>query len=762
MIQLLIKIIEKSSENYLTIFLAASFLAFSWNYFFIKKRYWKASNFLLMGILCISYLGGVLDWLYGLGGDSFLESRNFNWKEAYFWIITFVNLFPSLLIASEKIFILLLIESLVLSVFIFWAITKHRVILSVLIIVLFGIGGGIGYHVYNGFQMGQIYISELEKSFDKNPTGFKSTTTNIDLFVYIGESTSSLNMSLYGYPLPTTPNLDLLKNKDGFLYFNNIRSTHTHTSPSLLRAFSVISTKDDGRQVKWGIGRILKSSGIDSNLHSVQPLNGSFASSSRFIFDGINYDLPSNDRYKGNNIKTRYKDHELLDIALGNIGVTFFHSYAGHGNYLDFIDLDKSKKIHSPHINFQGINGIMFSENTDVNLSSIVENYNQAITYIDQNVSYAIENIKKRNKPAVLIYFSDHGESVYTKRGHDSSKFIDEMSTVPMVIYFNEAYQRSYPKIYKQYLQASIDNRTKFLDQITPTILDILRIKVEEKIDIPTLASLEDHPRPYIIERETLSGGSRINFNYDLNNGFTKEKFYGGTPEPTYISILSSKFSGENTICYHRSNSYAKALRASRVANCIEFDLTIDGDDLNVYHPPTYATGFKIEHIFSIAETQKNSLWIDSKNINNPIACNKLATYLVKNYRRVGKIFVEFPSESDSENTELRSCAAKLKAIDVRTSYYVPTHYLAPCSEDPSKNISMCKLLDQHVQKALASGIFTDLSFDFIGYPAMLLIQGAKKLRWNTWAIKTQNFHTFPRKDFDFIIMDTSTDPNTY
>ena len=62
----------------------------------------------------------------------------------------------------------------------------------------------------------------------------------------------------------------------------------------------------------------------------------------------------------------------------------------------------------------------------------------------------------------------------------------------------------------------------------------------------------------------------------------------------------------------------------------------------------------------------------------------------------------------------------------------------------------------------MQSGMFTDLSFDFLGYPAMQKVEGAKKFSWNTWTVKPQDFHKFPRKDFRYIIMDTATDPNTY
>ena len=128
----------------------------------------------------------------------------------------------------------------------------------------------------------------------------------------------------------------------------------------------------------------------------------------------------------------------------------------------------------------------------------------------------------------------------------------------------------------------------------------------------------------------------------------------------------------------------------------------------------------------------------------------------------MGEIFVEFPAESVAWVNELRSCALGMKEMGVRTSYYVPTHWLVPCAQDPVKNKAACASLHADVNTAMHSGIFTDLSFDFLGYPAMQKVEGAKKFSWNTWTVKAQDFRNFPRQDFRFIIMDTSTDPNTY
>jgi hypothetical protein len=759
--EILSKILEKSAANAEIILISAILLAFSWHFLLSRRKYLAALVMLISGLVALGYLGGILAWASGLGGDSFLEANTFDLKEALFWVSTFFSTLSQMLAPINKTALLLLVEATVLSCFFYLILRWRPVVLRGLIFVLAANALYLVYLGYAGFESGRAYIDSVRRQFEKNPSGFK-TTEDIDLFVYIGESTSTLNMSLYGYPLSTTPRLDALhRNNAGFLRFDRIRSTHTHTSPSLLRAFAITSPQEDGRLVRWGIGSVLGQSGLKSHLDSVQPLNGSWASFSRFVFDGLTSDLPPEDQYKGNYAIPKIKDHQLLERSLNRSGVVFFQSYAGHGPYLDHIDTTMSLPVQKPATSFDGAYGSILSEWLSDPQKEAAE-YDQAITYIDRNVAHAIENIQARSKPAALIFFSDHGDAVFARRGHESSNFIDEMSTVPMVLYFNEAYRKKYPETFGQYQKAALQNKTKLLDQISPTILDILHIHSTAPLDVPTLASSSKHPRPYIIERDTVSGPSRIDLEYNVETGFSKTLFFGGTSDPTYISVINETFGEENTICYHRSDSFAKALRAAAVANCLEFDLVVDGDALNVYHPPAAATGFSIEHVFRIAQARKNKLWIDAKNLSDPSSCDKLASYLEVNHVRVGQLLVEFPWDSSRRLIDLQSCGKRLRSISARTSYYVPTHILVPCAESPIANAEACKELDDHVQHAMASGIFSDLSFDFLGYPAMKRIPGADHFKWNTWAIKAKDFHRFPRKSFGFVIMDTTTDPNTY
>jgi glucan phosphoethanolaminetransferase (alkaline phosphatase superfamily) len=740
------------------ILVTIAFFLLCW-FYASHRSYARAVMMFVAGFLSALLYGGLVAWVYGLGGDSFLESRDFNIAEALVWLKSFISSLPYM-VPPLKTMVFILGIALAVTISFAWLLVRYKHAVAMVVVLLIGGHISLAYSAYQGFESSRGYVRSIQALFAEQVWGVNQAE-DVDLILYVGESTSTLNMSLYGYPLKTTPLLDALSAQDaGFLHFYSVLSTHSHTSLSLLRALSLPSPLGTPNQL-WGLGSVLASAGVKANLLSVQPLTGSFATFAKFIFSGMDYDLNAADRYKGNMITPTYKDHDFIPQILGPSGVTVFHSYAGHGNYLDFIDLDSSNEVNRPAIDMSGMVGAGFSS-LDKRMIQDVQDYDRAMTYIDRNVEHVIRGFQLRNKPAVVVYFSDHGDAVFTRRSHDSSKYINEMTTVPFVMFFNAAYRAKYPEVFARYQASAQINEIKFLDQIVPTVMDVLRIESKHPLSIPTMAQIRAHPHPVIMERETLQGPSSLDFRYDEAKGFSELQFAGGTPEPTLTWIINEKYKNERSICYHRANSYAKALRAASVAGCIEFDMVVEGDKLSIYHPPTLATGFEVEHMFQIASHRKNKLWIDSKNLNEPAACHTLQKYLGQNRSRVGEIFVEFPDESVTRVNDLRSCALGMKEMGVRTSYYVPTHWLVPCAQDPIKNKAACRSLHSDLNTAMQSGMFTDLSFDFLGYPAMQKVEGAKKFSWNTWTVKPQDFHKFPRQDFRYIIMDTSKDPNTY
>ncbi len=225
---------------------------------------------------------------------------------------------------------------------------------------------------------------------------------------------------------------------------------------------------------------------------------------------------------------------------------------------------------------------------------------------------------------------------------------------------------------------------------------------------------------------------------------------------------MNERYLTDSSICYHRANSVAKALRAASVVKCIEFDLVVDNGTLSIRHPPSKPTGFQLMHVFDIADFRDNDLWIDSKNIQDPAACEVLAEFLEEHHSRVGVVLVEFPSNATQRHKDLYACSKRIQATGARTSYYVPTDKGLACSADSRRQSTACVELEQALRLAVESGLFTDFSFDFSSYSAMKEIPISSALRWNTWSINLRDFESFPRSRFGFVIVDTSDDPNGY
>jgi hypothetical protein len=700
------------------------------------RRYLSGISFGFSALACFFYLSGFLEWVYGLGGDSFLEVKNNRLSDAVFWTKNFLELLPGMRISGAKVIILLSVLATTLAtVVLLTLILKPRIrkvyasALLVLIFYTFYLG-------YSGFERGRAYAENLEKGFSQHVPSLTGPS-RADLFVYIGESTSTLNMGLYGYILDTTPELQRLADSEpGFFFYRNVRSTDSHTTPSLIRAFSLSSTDKSGVLVRWGLGRVLEQAGM--RIGSIR--------NEKTLTSG-----------KGGS----FNDREILKQALRSSGVVFFHSYAGHWPYSHFIDDAFSSVIDIPRISFEGIFGTRYSGILEGSLKSSREDYDQAIAYIDRNLALAIAEVRARPTPAVFLYFSDHGESVYTKFGHDSSKYIDEMTTVPLIVYFNKAYREEFPEIVKMYDHASRDTRLKLLDQVAPTILELLALRPAIG-DLHAISSPIDHPRPIIMERELIGGRSSIALQYNESDGLPPHRPFGGTLGPTYVSVLTQFDQSGAAICYHRANSLAKALRGASVARCLEVDVVVNGDRLDVTHPPLPATGLVLSDILDIAERREIDLWIDAKNIDKPHNCLILADELTKEIKRLKRILVEFPPTSVGSLAVLSSCISRLRQADVRISYYVSTEPLVECAEDARGNQRSCASIKKALDEVLNFGAFSDISFDIRGLGAIDEIPVAKKIRWNTWAIKPQDFHKIHAERFGFVIIDTSDDPNSY
>ena len=755
--------------------------------FFIKKHWFKASFLYLIGCLWFVFYDFTFGFISNLGVDSFQETKSFDKEEAIFYIKTvFSQIDLSYKLSSYQIKKFFLYN--IISIFIFFLLnlftlkskTKKRnyfnYIFSGIVIcltLLFNFWNSI--NLYN--KNSEIFLNQEAKFNNNPPKTFKTRENN--LLLYIGESSSTMNMGIYGYPRNTTPEIQKWENKDGFMKFNNVFSTHTLTSSSLLEALSIGINDKENRQPIYQRQRVslvdvLNFTNIKTYLYSNHGQTGSYNQTSSIIFKNAKKNFSTDSKYFGNEADFLfYKpwDHEYFEnsINLKEIekknknSLLVFHSYAGHGPYIKNIPPDFRKKVDNF---YKGLNRLAITGN-ERSISNI-ESYDSAIKYTDYSISRALEKIHKSKKPWIFVYFSDHGESVFTNKAHDSSRFLHEMARVPFYIYFNDAAINSNPDLYKKYKKLSKKNIISTLAQLPFTIFDLMGISLENQKEKNLNIASVIEPSPIVI-REISEGTTAIN----LSN---KKLAYGliDRTDNATKHYLNSKFSNNLNplICYQRSNTLAKILRGLMVTNCLEADMVIDkkNNKVLIYHPPKENnTGLTLKKLVETTKKNKNkSFWLDAKNLNTEKNCNIFLSNSSSISKNNLNILIELPSNTHKVNEAFKKCIQKLKKThNFFISYYVPTKEAIECSEKLSlgknfKNIQDCSVLKSIFKNINSSKMFTDISFDYRGILAIkeLFNMGlVENMLWNSWNIEIDSFSNYDFSKFRLIIPKNS-DPN--
>lgn len=745
------------------------------------RRQWVTSLFVFfVGILWMATYHSTVGYISNLGTDSFLELHSFDSNEALHFIKSFfqqfrfsVNSRTLILYSSISVMIFLLVK--ILFYFISprenrYSLFKLRYAGALLVLPL----------THNFYSVAFMYFEsstnfeEIRSNFS-GPSPLATSASRLNVMLYIGESTSIINMQNYGYPRSTTPRLAKIEElKTSLLRFENVFSTHTHTSQSLMEALSVGLVTDNNnvpiqKRKRVSLVNVLKIAGVQTELFSNQGQTGSWNLTSSIIFAEAKKTFSTQSRYLGNRDYKLNKpfDHDFFnqEVTVDRLNSKFpslvaFHSYAGHSPYLDNIP-GKFKKPVDDYLDNFSLEAIF---GADVRASkSDLEFYDSAISYIDFSVSNAIGVIDQSSAPWVFIYFADHGEAVLAGQGHDSSRFIHEMSRIPFLLYFNSAARNAAPDLFKKYEHLASEKQTSTLAQLPATIFDLMDVSVAEKLNSNSIIGSASEPGAIII-RETKEGVVGVNLTKNPLPGSPVDRSDRATQN--FVAANTYQENG-SVFCYHRSNGIANALRGSFVANCLELDIVIDEDNkILAYHPPAKNTGLTLGDILkSVESTNLSSIWLDGKNLDTRKTCAGLVDFLEVGSLDGLQILVEFPTGSHKGAAEIRSCVEAINGTySAHTSYYVPTSAAVDCAEDLSNGKSFdlvrpCITLETDLLAMKRSSLFTDISFDYRGVKAIQSLGFLKDFSWNTWGVNPTNLNELSQKDFRMIIL-LNKDPN--
>ena len=230
--------------------------------------------------------------------------------------------------------------------------------------------------------------------------------------ILIGESTSRLHMSLYGYERQTNPKLGSIKKE--LKIFRNVFASRPNTIESLEQVLTFANQEHpDLYKTKPSLMAILKQAGYKlywiSNQQTLTTRNTMLTSFAKQTDEQFFLNNARNQ----NSYSFDEKVFEPLEKILNNNDekkIIFVHLIGTHMNY----------KYRYPK-NFSHFTNDDFL-NTEIPKNHIerINHYDNAILYNDYIIFQIIQSLKaKQIKNSSLVYFSDHGEEVYDVGSHE-------------------------------------------------------------------------------------------------------------------------------------------------------------------------------------------------------------------------------------------------------------------------------------------------------------------------------------------------------
>ena len=302
--------------------------------------------------------------------------------------------------------------------------------------------------------------AEMQKRIDNkmslpNPETVRSEKSAANVVVIIGESSNRSNLSIYGFPLETTPYMDSMS--DSLVVFTDAIASSLLTSSNLER---ILSFKADDRVYgDWynypSVIDLFNVAGYNTYWLSNQERAGVWSNATGALasgadvmrFVGMEYcdDTLLSDRTYDDALIPVF-DKALTDSAEHRM--VFVHLLGSHVIYENrfpperalFDSEDILSTLDRPWLNNDG--------------AQLLADYSNSLVFTDSIWHEIAMEVARNPEPSILIYLSDHGEKVCVG---DNGRARDSRSAeIPFVLYANKAYREANREIMKR-LEAAKD-----------------------------------------------------------------------------------------------------------------------------------------------------------------------------------------------------------------------------------------------------------------------------------------------------------------
>lgn len=343
-------------------------------------------------------------------------------------------------------------------------------------------------------SVGRLAVN-LKQSYDENrstayidyalasqPVEILADNHDIPRIIFVlGESTSRHHMQLYGYDLPTTPNLSRREQAGELTAFSSVTSPHAGTMAVMRTLFSFYDNDAMGMWYEYGnIFDILRAADVRTAWLSNQESSGFYGSIGRTLASRCDEQAFTSHLAHTIDLSERYDEEvlPLLDDALAGDGRTDAEPRS------DFLVVH----LMGAHEDFKRRYPASFARFTaadetggirdDAASRQIRAEYDNAVLYDDHIVDDIIRRVEDQD--ALVIFLSDHGEEVNDVReivghGDESSAW---QRDIPMVIWMSAKFRANHPADVLR-IQAAKD-RAWQSDEMIHTLLDLMKIRVPQ------------------------------------------------------------------------------------------------------------------------------------------------------------------------------------------------------------------------------------------------------------------------------------------
>ncbi len=319
---------------------------------------------------------------------------------------------------------------------------KFSTILSIVLILMIFVGEHIRHQTFQ-FKLPYQFFSSVYGYFNKDSlslediSNFKFSSnleSDIQVTFVLGETVRADHLSINGYTRNTTPNLLKLKN---FISFKEMYTNKIYTFESIPQILSNQSIYDTVKTKIRSVYDVLKKSDVNCTWIGNQFLEWGYKpianSNSKVILID---ELKSYDSYH------KSKDEELLPYLKQelekdlNKNMTTLHMVGSHWWYDN--RYDERHRKYKPVIDSKYLPSLTKEQ--------IINSYDNTILYLDYFLNEVINYHKNLEKPSIVIYISDHGESLGENgkwlHGH-KSKYV---ANPAFIIWYSKEFKYLYPK----------------------------------------------------------------------------------------------------------------------------------------------------------------------------------------------------------------------------------------------------------------------------------------------------------------------------